>query len=580
MEHNTKCDNSPPAHLPDRVIKIDPDAAVMPKIVENVEEDSDYIALSHCWGNRKGPLRTLLANLQDHKNAIALDQDSNTLRDAIQITRALHISYLWIDSLCIIQEDPADWVVQSAKMATIYANARLTISAASAPEAEGGILAERSEPYRLDRPLASGESITVCVREQPSHDVFKGQFNEESNLNGWMLNEEMQEPSYEGLPLFTRAWACQERLLSPRILHFTPSEMIFECGSGFHCECNRISDKTYDRRKLTSLRTDYLATVASIKNASDIQDQLETTSVVDDQSTTSVEYRPHIRKKDTVLRWVWNSLLKTSLKRILNPITFIELDAFIQELLQISYPIDEGSVNASMYKTDAERVWLRIITEITTKALTYEQDRLPAISGLARQLEPKLGKYYAGHWKDHIQGLLWYPADSTGHRPRGTHMPPTWSWASVEGSCIYTEGTMVSILFIVSQVEVNLLSSDPFGMVKGGTIQVSGRIADTTVESHEDDVYFLNGSGRIFEFLPDVRGTPGEEKIETGQRLQCFLCGYTWLAYFVGWVLKKTPSKRKTYQRLGRFMTPVPGSGVEGSSDRTSMFKARTINII
>lgn len=263
-EHSTKCDNPTPAHLPDRVIKVDLDAAVMPKLVDNSDEGNDYIALSHCWGSRKGPLRTLLANLQEHKNAIALDQDSKTIRDASRITR---IPHLWIDSLCIIQDDPTDWM-ESAKMATVYANARLTISTASAPKEEGRILTDRSKPHYLERSLASGESIIVCVQEQLSHFMFKGQFNEESELNGWMLNEEMQIPSYEGLPLFTRAWAVQKRLLSLRILHFMPSEMIFECGSGFHCKCNRISDDTYNRRKLTSLRTDYLATVTSIRNTS------------------------------------------------------------------------------------------------------------------------------------------------------------------------------------------------------------------------------------------------------------------------------------------------------------------------
>ena len=182
--HNGTCKSPISGYLPKRVIKVEPDPEMMPKLVENVDEDSDYIALSHCWGSKKGPSRTLLTNLQEHKTSIMLYPDSKIIQDAIRITRALHIRYLWVDSLCIIQDDPIDWEQQSTEMTTIYANARLTISAASAHEEETGFLTNRSGPHYFKGPSASGESVTVRVREQPSHYLFKSQFNEESNLNG------------------------------------------------------------------------------------------------------------------------------------------------------------------------------------------------------------------------------------------------------------------------------------------------------------------------------------------------------------------------------------------------------------
>ena len=136
-----------------------------------------------------------------------------------------------------------------------------------------------------------------------------------------------------------------------------------------------------------------------------------------------------------------------------------------------------------------------------------------------------------------------------------------------------------AIHFVVHQWQVTPVGSDPFGRVKGGTIRVSGRIADTVVEIYEDDCYVLDGSGRMFYFVPDVRSSPSEDELEIGQKLQCFICATTWSATIVGWVLRRFPSRRNTYRRLGRYQTFMPETGVDGSGS-TSMFKARTIHII
>lgn len=62
-----------------------------------------------------------------------------TFRDAIQVTKGLGIRYLWIDSLCIIQDDDVDWKEESSKMASIYQNSFLTICATAAPDDEAGL---------------------------------------------------------------------------------------------------------------------------------------------------------------------------------------------------------------------------------------------------------------------------------------------------------------------------------------------------------------------------------------------------------------------------------------------------------
>jgi hypothetical protein len=81
------------------------------------DEIGTYVALSHCWG--KSPAapgqisRTLKENINDYARGIKMRRLPKTFRDAIQVTRELGQRYLWIDSLCIIQDDPNDWRMEA-----------------------------------------------------------------------------------------------------------------------------------------------------------------------------------------------------------------------------------------------------------------------------------------------------------------------------------------------------------------------------------------------------------------------------------------------------------------------------------
>ncbi|KAH8900567.1 HET-domain-containing protein, partial [Thozetella sp. PMI_491] len=151
-----------------------------------------YIALSHCWG-KKHLLRTTQETLDSMAGEVPFQNLSPTFQHSVQLTRALGIRHLWIDSLCIVQDDPADWEAEAAKMAAIYTNAILVLSASAASDGEGGF-----------------------------------------------INHSIQSPPrmrQRSLPLFDRAWAYQERLLATRILHFATGEMVWECKEVMACEC-------------------------------------------------------------------------------------------------------------------------------------------------------------------------------------------------------------------------------------------------------------------------------------------------------------------------------------------------------
>jgi Heterokaryon incompatibility protein (HET) len=159
--------------------------------------------------------------LAGRKTQIPPNELSATFRDAIDLTRRLGFQYIWIDSLCIIQDSRADWAVESAKMAIIYANSALTIAATSSASGTGGLY--RATPdYEVSGKTLDGEAFKLFFRRRIEHSLA-------------------HDPDMDAqLPLLSRAWVFQERMLSPRVLHFGPQELFFECRSDCTCECGEI----------------------------------------------------------------------------------------------------------------------------------------------------------------------------------------------------------------------------------------------------------------------------------------------------------------------------------------------------
>lgn len=178
-----------------------------------------YVALSHCWGGVL-PIKTTKETLSEHFTAIQLADMPKTYRDAVTVTRELGIRYLWIDSLCIVQDDPKDWEKEAASMASIYEGARLTIAAAWGKDAESGI-------FHDHRP-----SIFIEANEQNEIDQAS-----ERSVTRFLLRELPNE--YEDLtysPLYLRAWALQEFVLSRRTVIFATGQLYW------YCRCSRESE--------------------------------------------------------------------------------------------------------------------------------------------------------------------------------------------------------------------------------------------------------------------------------------------------------------------------------------------------
>jgi hypothetical protein len=205
-EHHSLC-HVPGGGLPHRVINVGESEVQEPFLEITNGESRKYIALSHCWG--PNPLiRTTKGTLPQHKVRLPMEKLPKSFQDAIIITRMLKIRYLWIDSLCIIQDDLQDWEEQSAIMGEIYSQSYLTIAASASKDSSGGCFLPRPKDthVRVKCSINDNETGHVFIREKPNG------FDE---LEHNILN--------------TRAWVAQERLLSPRTIHYDVDQMLWEC---------------------------------------------------------------------------------------------------------------------------------------------------------------------------------------------------------------------------------------------------------------------------------------------------------------------------------------------------------------
>jgi len=113
-DDHPKCSENGMSALPTRVIDVGGDTRD-PFLFDPGGKVAPWVALSYCWGNNT-TLKTETANLKKRRERIGLEELPTLLRDAVIITRHLGYQYLWIDSLCIIQDSSVDWNIESAKM--------------------------------------------------------------------------------------------------------------------------------------------------------------------------------------------------------------------------------------------------------------------------------------------------------------------------------------------------------------------------------------------------------------------------------------------------------------------------------
>ncbi|ERF71278.1 hypothetical protein EPUS_05330 [Endocarpon pusillum Z07020] len=360
------------------------DAAPLPKRVIQISGSSfrliepppytlaRYVTLSHCWGEHPELVfKTTLENLDDRKSGIKWEELNPVFQDTLTITKLINCDYLWIDSLCIIQDDEADWREQSLKMSEIYSHSTLNIAATSSPNGSTGYFTGRqcfSDLYGDPRGFhqlsvrswelksSSDQPLSIFVRPvlEDGHDYV-------------MRN--MVNRRWQVAPLLTRAWVLQERLLAPRNLHFSASELIWECRSTLSCECTGLDSPStgpYSTHQVSSVEE------VSIYQSSRVPRQF---------------FKGH----------------------------FAQVCG------------DSNSIQETF------NFWLLAVECYSKLSLSRSSDVAVALAGIAQRVRDHIElEYAAGIWiGDLARGLLWMgtPRSSLKATRRSASMP-TWSWMS------------------------------------------------------------------------------------------------------------------------------------------------------
>lgn len=407
------------------------------RLINDVHPSERYAALSYCWGKTHAFVTTT-RSLRDRQTRIVYNALPKTFKDLIDIACHLDIRYVWVDALCIVQDDVGDWSREASKMGAIYSKAYLTVAADASSDSDGGCFNQVSTSQDL---LLDQAPFSLQIKADDDHTSCLYLWDPSQ---GTFATFRTSHPEIDSSPLSDRGWICQERILSPRVLHYTQSQLFWECRCGFASE-----------------------------------DGLQTESRSDSGSSW-LRLSTNNRTGPSLARNLYQQ--KRSLLSPLN-VHISDIDpSFINGLISIWY----NSVIAATY---------------SHRSLTRPDDKLPAISGIARVFYHHLHRanltYVAGVWAgasdDHVndidlssvfaQGLAW--------RRRGPvtrsvqYRAPSFSWAALDaqiewpaqlGNLVPTGASQTQFVdkleSAIEVVDVNIITpkgNDVFGRILEGS---------------------------------------------------------------------------------------------------------------
>ena len=227
LEHE-KCRRVENVFVPPRLLRVACAQDEVHLVSMDVTKRVPYAVLSYCWGGDQLS-KTVKSNVEIVPRAIK--DLPKTICDAILVTRQLNLDYLWVDSMCIIQDSEEDKDALVGQMHKIYACAQVTIAASKASRCTEGFLSPRSNVPQF----------YVTIRDPiEAHNV--------------RLSRVILIPSPRGHvePLVTRAWTLQETLLSRRILSYGSRQLHWYCGV---CQRHDGGYRNRESSNLTSFQT-------------------------------------------------------------------------------------------------------------------------------------------------------------------------------------------------------------------------------------------------------------------------------------------------------------------------------------
>lgn len=425
------------------------------------DEDGEYACLSYKWGNTNRLEASFPSLARSMFNSAMSPQDRRlppTFRDAIKVARSIGISYLWIDALCIWQDDDDDKRLELEKMNGYYANCTVVIQASGTESVSEGFLnlAYRSrnhgvfenylEPFPFKSSDGHEDTIYVCSGQK---------------FDWYRKNEQ---------PAAKRGWILQEETLCRRILIFPAGGgVIFRCdsrdmdmddGNVFYDPDDRGAPRYWTKDRLLERKEDLIPPLRSVSGQCDtLLESVHSLSEVpglnpslllaggnacisfsdskgDDNSDTEGDDSSHSEGDDA-----------SDVDRFSDGIRFIPVKAVSAEgaayartlavLRRAGFPdtlVHTRTPPGVALPKEIHDIWKRLVIDYCARDLTKQSDKLIAIDALAREFQKRyghaLGSYHAGLWSNFMAaGLIWC---STRPAPldAGFGMA-SWSWAAV-----------------------------------------------------------------------------------------------------------------------------------------------------
>ncbi|KAK1749469.1 HET-domain-containing protein [Echria macrotheca] len=394
---------SPQNYLPTRLLDTNPDERDPTRLRLclgcDLEPSEPYLTLSHCWGTT--PTKKLTSdNIEALKGGFRFEELPLTFQHAVLIARELGVRYLWIDSLCIIQNSISDWEVESATMGRVYSHSLCTISALHSSSSESGCFASRDPQTARPCRILGDETAGLYVHNY-SPEMAEWRFSGDDATTGH---------------LHKRAWVVQERLLSPRTLHYGSREISWECVTGDKSEA-------WPR------------------------------GIQWDWKDNELYRRP---------KEMFSSILEFNDKSKLGSYHGAPVGPGDLETSELQ---DDGAEKFTAPTYIFQKTYGSIIQMYTSCSLTFAKDKLTAISGIIQLIEQSSGLTpIAGLWRELLlPNMLWF-SQTSSPRPEfnsGDKPPPSWSWASVSGPVefVYPRlhvGGEESVLFLKMWVSYKL----------------------------------------------------------------------------------------------------------------------------
>ena len=496
-----------------------------------------YVTLSHCWGTCQKFVLTE-ALLETLMREINVEELPKSYQDAIAITRRLGIRYLWIDSLCIIQDSVADWRAESAIMGEIYKNSFFTIAASWASNDEEGCFADRDPlhtRFRTSRirnldffglhyggPLQCGKEPISRIRARIADLKTKASLGKVGNVERQLLSDAQlklrfllrqrnaQDPSTSASSQYFQKilqrnlktgygipdWAVTRskssyRVLAAKDLLGSQRENRWLDPPNHSGESQEIEeDDTQDSWVIVPERPTKEISLDS--KSEEVEHQvLYIRAPQQDLWTQLVESSPlNTRAWALQERLLSSRILYYSKSQLFWDCAETRACETYPEPISKRFliPSDDLAlgqdalfqVEHRLNKPQVYRQWMHIIEVYSITFMTKPEDKLVALSGLAREVQTLTKDVYcAGLWEgDLARQLLWKTEELHRNQTCAKYRAPSWSWAATDGRVTFICASPVTLVQDFEVLSVHTVGGDSkrgsLGELEYGSLRVRG----------------------------------------------------------------------------------------------------------